>query len=104
MGTKRAGTASPIEAKTATRLTLLVLAATERKELEAQTKRLGAEIEKVADLVVRDLDAGEDLEALDFDLAQRRLRQFRCRPDIDPVFRHAIPRDRTQCTPQAGMR
>jgi NAD+ kinase len=69
MGTKRAGTASPIEAKTARRLTLLVLAATERKELEAQTKRLGAEIEKVADVVVRDLDAGEDLEALDFDLA-----------------------------------
>ncbi len=71
MGTQRASSAKSNVAKptSAQRLTLLVLAATERKELAAEVKRLGAEIEKHANVLVRDLDAGEDLDGLDFDLA-----------------------------------
>lgn len=71
MGTQRANTAKSTVAKPVSgkRLTLLVLAAAERKGLAAEVKRLGVEIEKFADVVLRDLDAGEDLEPLDFDLA-----------------------------------
>jgi NAD+ kinase len=51
------------------RLALLVLAATERKELAGEAARLAREIEKHADVALKDLDAGEDLESLAFDIA-----------------------------------
>lgn len=71
MATQPARTAeeSDPNATSAARPTLLVLAATARKRFEAEAKRLRAEIDKHADVVSRDLDAGEDLESVEFDLA-----------------------------------
>jgi len=69
MTAQRANMASTKAANSATRMTLLLLAATERKELGAEAKRLRVEIEKLADVVARDLDADENLDGLEFDLA-----------------------------------
>lgn len=50
-------------------LTLLLLAASERPELAAEAARLTPLIAKQAEVITRDLSAGEDLSALLFDLA-----------------------------------
>jgi NAD+ kinase len=62
-------TAEKSKQPTAGRLAIVVLAATERKQFADETARLAREIAKHADVVVKDLDAGEDLERLAFDIA-----------------------------------
>jgi NAD+ kinase len=70
MKPQRANTARPNEpAANTARLALLLLAAIERKDLGREVKRLETLVAKHADVLVRDLDAGEDLAKLDFDIA-----------------------------------
>ncbi len=56
-------------AKSARRLSIVVLAASERPELAAEARRLAALVGKRADVALGDLSAGDDLAAADFDLA-----------------------------------
>jgi NAD+ kinase len=69
MFSQRATAAKTNQPAAGRRLTLLLLAATKRKDLAGEAARLEREIEKHARVVQKDLDAGEDLEQLEFDIA-----------------------------------